>query len=1717
MNKFTCPKALLVALLLCISPSLFAQSKNRHPATGQAPISYKKTGIDFIENKGQWVTDAKFKADVPDGSMFITDKGFVYNYASHEDLERIHEMVHEDGKDHTKEMVRYHAYRVNFLGANTNIKYQETNKRSVYHNYFLGNDPSKWASKVGLYGKVVQENVYNGIDVAVYSKGNSLKYDFVVAPGANPAQVVLSFEGVTPQITPEGNLKIKTSINEVIEQAPYTYQVIEGKEVPVKCNYKLNKDQLSFEFPDGYNNQYALVIDPVLVFATYSGGTTNSFYSYATTYDAVGNLYAGSEAWGTGWPVTLNAYQGLYSDAHDVGINKYNATGTDLIYSTYYGGTGVDLPHAMKVNQQDELVVIGSTNSNNLPTSPGAYDNTMGGASDMFVAHFNSTGTALIGGTYVGGSGIEPTQFTFDATSGITVNNGAATSPVELTFDNSGNIWVIGNTTSADFPTQIGDIYTTLTLNKSICPGESYQFGPATLTTAGTYKDTFTTANCDSIVTINLIVNPYLTSTINKSICAGSSYQFGTLNLTQTGIYIDTFATAGCDSIATLNLTVNPYITNTVNTSICAGSSYPFGSLNLSTSGTYIDTFATAGCDSIVTLNLVVNPYITATINGSICAGGKYPFGPDNLTAAGTYVDTFKTFGGCDSIVTLQLTVGTYFRYAISGAICPGGSYNFGGTALNAAGTYIDTFSTAGCDSIVTLYLAQKPYIRNTVHASICIGDSYPFGPQTLTIGGTYIDTFTTAGCDSIVTLHLVVKNNIINAVNKALCPGESYQFGTQILTTAGIYIQTFPTAGCDSVVTLNLTVKPYITHAANESMCPGVNYMFGTQVLTAPGVYVDTFSTAGCDSIVTLTLTGSYTNALSGGIDGVLFKFDPTCSNLLFSRYIGGTGSDAPFGLLLNHAGNVVISGVTSSTDFPTTASSFKPLAPGGLFDGFATILNPHSGAILSSTYLGTTGVDQAVNIQVDEADNVYVLGRTNGNYPVSAGAWNSSTDADVFIDKLTSNLSTSIMSTRVGNPTTNFQRYFPSAFLVDICENVYVSGFYAVGGLPLTNDAFQTNNVSFWFCVIKPNLTGLLYGTYFGVAGDHSHIGVHRLDPNGIVYHSICNNAQYPFTAPNVWAPDKLSTGQDIVSFKFNFEATGVNSNFQLDPAVNGNDTGCAPYTIQFVNNSTAADNYNWDFGDGTTSNLAAPAHTYTVPGTYIVSLHANNDTACITDDTAYMTITVLETSMPDIVVNDTTLCSYQQSIDIGVHINNPSANNTILWGPGTGILSAPDQPTITVDPSLNNIYYVTVKDTIPGICGFTAVDTVRIKLAPRELDIINNDTVVCEGTIVRITAVGTPDYTYHWTPAIGVSDTTILEPEILINQPNIYVLTGSHPDCPDTSVSIKIQMHYIPHLTLPDNKSVCQWTEVSLPSTVTPYRNDYIYEWTPVTPNLNNPASPNADFIADTTITYYLNVKTPIGCSDNDSIKITVFPGGFGAASSDTGYCPNNEAALWATGGISYAWTPAYGLSDTTVANPVASPLTSTDYTVFIKDVHNCVDTEYVSVQVYPAAMIELPDSINIYPGEKYHIEPGTNALYFKWFPPSGISNINISDPLVSPEVRTRYFVTATTEHGCIILDSLDVLVKETVIDMPNAFTPSSTNNLFKPSKRGIAQLKNFTVFNRWGNKVFSTSNIDEGWDGSYKGEPQPMGVYIYTIEAVSDKGVIFTKQGNVTLIR
>lgn len=277
--------------------------------------------------------------------------------------------------------------------------------------------------------------------------------------------------------------------------------------------------------------------------------------------------------------------------------------------------------------------------------------------------------------------------------------------------------------------------------------------------------------------------------------------------------------------------------------------------------GTYTQYAQTInGCDSITTLILSVSPILKSSIDISICQGEVYEFNGRNLSNTGIYYDTLQTMDGCDSIITLSLTVAMPYNVFITKTICEGESYEFGNNTLTQAGLYIDSLkSINGCDSIVSLRLIITPSYKTDLSATICEGENYSFNGKTLNQTGTYYDTLQAASsCDSIIKLDLIVNPTYDEEVNADICQGESYMFGDKRLTTTGIYNETLQTInGCDSVVRLTLNVHPLYDTTVIDSICGGETYVFGNLELTESGIYTNTLQTEnGCDSIVKLYLT---------------------------------------------------------------------------------------------------------------------------------------------------------------------------------------------------------------------------------------------------------------------------------------------------------------------------------------------------------------------------------------------------------------------------------------------------------------------------------------------------------------------------------------------------------------------------------------------------------------------------------------------------------------------------------------------------------------------------------------------------------------------------------------------------------------------------------------------------------------------------------------------
>ena len=369
------------------------------------------------------------------------------------------------------------------------------------------------------------------------------------------------------------------------------------------------------------------------------------------------------------------------------------------------------------------------------------------------------------------------------------------------------------------------------TLSAAICEGTSYTENGFNVSEAGTYTQNLQTINgCDSVVTLTLSVNPVESTNLTAAICEGTTYTENGFNASETGIYTQNLQTVnGCDSIVTLNLTVNPVENTTLSAAICEGSVYTENGFNVNEAGTYTQTLQTVnGCDSIVTLTLTVNPVESTNLTAAICEGGTYTENGFNVSEAGTYTQNLQTVNGCDSIVTLTLSINPVANTTLSVAICDGTTYTENGFNVSEAGTYTQNLQTVnGCDSIVTLTLSVNPVESTTLSAAICEGTSYTENGFNVSEAGTYTQNLQTInGCDSIVTLNLTINPTYNITIDASINEGETYEENGFSESEAGTYVHTLQSEfGCDSVITLNLTVNSslndVVANAVEVSLYP--------------------------------------------------------------------------------------------------------------------------------------------------------------------------------------------------------------------------------------------------------------------------------------------------------------------------------------------------------------------------------------------------------------------------------------------------------------------------------------------------------------------------------------------------------------------------------------------------------------------------------------------------------------------------------------------------------------------------------------------------------------------------------------------------------------------------------------------------------------------------------------------------------------------------------
>ncbi|MDB5192416.1 MAG: hypothetical protein JWQ96_1979 [Segetibacter sp.] len=446
--------------------------------------------LEFVENKGQWDSNVKFKGEMTNGAFFLQGKGFRVLQHNSEDLEKVaayFHAPHSTGKvaDHTKSaslppseklVVRSHAYDVEFVNASTATILPDKIIQT-YNNYIIGNDPAKWAGNCRIFQAITYQNLYPGVDVRYYTNEGRLKYDIIVKPGADISKIMMKYEGAEGLTVKNEQLVVKTSIGENREMKPYSYQVVYGVKKEVATRFKVSGKIVQFDIPS-YAKNATLVIDPTIIFSTYTGSTSDN-WGYSATYGPDGSFYSGGTVRGASYPISPGAFQTTWGggsaeaegpNGWDIGIMKFSPNGNNRVYATFLGGTGNEHPHSLVVDGQGNLVIGGRTSSGNTyPTTAATLG--QGGDYDIILTKLNATGTGLIGSRRIGGTGPDGINIRgkYEGAKGAEKirRNYGDDSRSEVILDGQGNILLasctqsVGPASSGGFPTSAGAFQTT--------------------------------------------------------------------------------------------------------------------------------------------------------------------------------------------------------------------------------------------------------------------------------------------------------------------------------------------------------------------------------------------------------------------------------------------------------------------------------------------------------------------------------------------------------------------------------------------------------------------------------------------------------------------------------------------------------------------------------------------------------------------------------------------------------------------------------------------------------------------------------------------------------------------------------------------------------------------------------------------------------------------------------------------------------------------------------------------------------------------------------------------------------------------------------------------------------------------------------------------------------------------------------------------------------
>lgn len=1176
----------------------------------------------------------------------------------------------------------------------------------------------------------------------------------------------------------------------------------------------------------------------------------------------------------------------------------------------------------------------------------------------------------------------------------------------------------------------------------------------------------------------------------------------------------------------------------------------------ISQSGTYSVTVADAsGCTNTCSVALAVksNPSCSITGDDAICpsesswltasGGVAYSWsGPDGFTAntatiaginmPGDYFVTITGTNGCSSACWKTLAPLTPSLTEITDTVCSGTNYLLASKSYTDSGTYYDTLTAMnGCDSILKLHLAVIPLSYRTVDFTICQGDSIVIGSSVYYSSGVYYDTFMSShGCDSIVLSSIHVSNHSQTVHDVTICTGESYSAGGSAYSSSGVYFDTLPTVnGCDSIIQTNLLVLPVCSTVIDTTICANESFAVGVSNYATSGTYYDTLTSAGgCDSIVISTIrvlnhsravnNVTICNGESYSAGGSTYS----SSGVYFDTIIAATGCDSIIQtnlLVISPLFDVIDTAICAGESIRIGTKNYS--AAGTFID---TLISSNGCDSIVITRLKVRPVKfSTLVVSICTGDSV-VLGNTvyhkSGTY---LHAFKTSRGCDSLLQ-----LQLQVWP-QIGGAQDRM-----------MCEGATIQ-FNLTGGIqyewvPATGlscancanpSASPADDISYIIRVTDMHQC---------VGYDTIHVDVSKVKASFVASDDeVCEGeaiafsenfvSDYPLQS-RMWdfGDGFITTNRNPVHAYFEdgtfrvrltvtnsvgcteSDDTTVTIHLRPEMLINADTAICIGDSVRLY--ASGADAYAWLPSNYLNNpDIPAPLAKPVADIQYhVIGISANG---CLN----HAAVNIRVHPLPALWVSpDAAVCPNASAALYA------TGGTRYAWSPPDG-LSNPSAQFVIASPSASTTYHVTAFNQF----GCMAADSVKVEVFPKTEFKVSPDGEICRGDKLTLSARGA--HLYRWTPPAGLScdacEVTLASPAVSTH----YTVAATDTYGCKYHDSVSVMVREIPYVrTIPDI-TICKGETVVLQTNASPITD---LRWYPES-GLNNPhtISPAASPAASTT--FVVSVSNAYGCKNSDSVRVNVLSKvEAGLLGSEA--CPGERIRLEAhvnkasANGFSIAWSPPVLFDDVHASAQLISPNHDTEVSVIVTSQTCEADTATYFIHVHDPPQVDAGPDKTVYLGEPVLLSAFSPSVIhsYQWTP---ADRLDCSEcPLANwiADKSQKFYIRVMNEHGCLAIDSVLFRVVGNCTDdiyIPNAFTPNGDeiNDALLVRSLNPIRLEHFKIFDRWGNEVYSSGNIEAGWNGLYAGREAAAGVYVYHLKASCRNGQRVFLKGNVTLIR